>query len=81
MSKTREAFYAGWQAGCETNGLDHEDPRWQTAQPAWIEFEQRLASRPSFQQVCERVVVLLSLLAILAFVVAPLLIKLEWVAR
>lgn len=80
-SKTKEAFYRGWQAGCETNKLDQDDPRWQTAEHAWREFEERLALRPSFSQVCERVVVLFCVLAVLGFVVAPLLIKLEWVAR
>lgn len=80
-SKTKEAFYRGWQAGCETNSLDPDDPRWKTAEPAWQEFEAQQAARPTLSQVCERVVVLFCVLAVLGFVVAPLLIKLEWVAR
>lgn len=80
MSKTREAFYAGWRAGArfkiEGDEAKHFDP-----DTAWCEFESKLASRPTLSQVCERVVVLFCVLAVLGFVVAPLLIKLEWVAR
>lgn len=80
MSKTREAFYAGWRAGArskvEPDGVQFTDP-----DKAWEDFEKRLASRPTLSQVCERVVVLFFVLAVLGFVVAPLLIKLEWVAR
>lgn len=74
-SKTKEAFYAGWRAA-----RDAKD-EFVTEDSAWERFEQRMATRPSFQVVCERLVVLLSLLAILAFIVAPLLIKFEKVVQ
>lgn len=80
MSKTREAFYAGWRAGArskvEADAVQFTDP-----DKAWCEFEKKLALRPSFSQVCERAVVLLFVLAVFAFIVAPLVIKLGEVAR
>jgi hypothetical protein len=80
MSKTREAFYAGWRAGARSK-VEHDAVQFTDPDAAWCEFEKKLALRPSLSQVCERLVVLFCVLAVLGFVVAPLLIKLEWVAR
>lgn len=80
MSKTREAFYAGWRAGARFK-IEAEESQHNSPDTAWIEFEKRLASRPSFSQVCERAVVLLFVLAVFAFIVAPLVIKLGKVAQ
>lgn len=80
MSKTREAFYAGWRVGARSQ-LDPCDPKFTDPDAAWAEFESKLAARPTLSQVCERVVVLFCVLAVLGFIVAPLLIKLEWVVK
>lgn len=76
MSKTREAFYAGWRAGARFK-IEAEESQHNSPDTAWIEFEKRLASRPTSKQVCERLVVLFFVLAVFGFIVAPLLIKLQ----
>lgn len=80
MSKTREAFYAGWRAGARSK-IEVDSAQFTDPDKAWGEFEKKLATRPTLSQVCERLVVLFCVLAVLGFVVAPLLIKIEWVAR
>lgn len=64
QSKTRQAFEAGWHAG------RHSD---EALEEHWTEFEIMQANRPTWKELAERLLILLSILFLMFYVFAPLI--------